>query len=213
MGYDLAPKGGRHEACFPWLKFQRYPRESSLSKFLRWAEAIDGWSERLGRWTNGLVLALVLLGAGNVAARYLGKLIGVSLTSNGLLESQWYIFDLVFLWGAAYALKQDEHVRVDIFYKNLSVKGRAWVNLLGTVFFLIPFCLLVIFYSWGSIVNSWQIWESSPDPGGLPRYPIKSMIVVSFALLILQGLAEMIKNWATITGRRSGEAEIHEPNL
>ena len=100
----------------------------------------------------------------------------------------------------AYTLQKNDHVRVDIFYKSLGDRQRAWVNLFGTLLFLLPFCGLVIFYSWGSVVNSWQIWEMSSDPGGLPRYPIKTMILVSFGLLILQGISETIKNWAIISG-------------
>jgi TRAP-type mannitol/chloroaromatic compound transport system permease small subunit len=184
-----------------------------FDKLLIWADRIDGFTEQVGRWTDGLVLLLVAIGAGNVLARYVGKLIGLNLASNSLLEMQWYLFDLIFLLGAGYALKHDEHVRVDIFYKSLTPKGRAWINLLGTIFFLIPFSLLVIFYSWESIANSWQIWEVSPDPGGLPRYPIKSMIIVSFILLIVQGVGEIIKNAAVVMGLRQLKEEIHEPNL
>ena len=125
---------------------------------------------------------------------------GQNLSSNSLLEAQWYVFDVIFLLGAAYTLQTNDHVRVDIFYKSLGDRQRAWVNLFGTLLFLLPFCGLVIFYSWGSVVNSWQIWEMSSDPGGLPRYPIKTMILVSFGLLILQGISETIKNWAIISG-------------
>jgi TRAP-type mannitol/chloroaromatic compound transport system permease small subunit len=86
-------------------------------------------------------------------------------------------------------------VRVDIFYKDWSPRRQALVNFLGAILFLIPFCGLLIYFSWGNIVNSWQILEQSPDPGGLPRYPIKSFIIVSLVLLILQGISEAIKNW------------------
>ncbi|WP_353673074.1 TRAP transporter small permease subunit [Synechocystis sp. LKSZ1] len=180
---------------------------------LRLADRIDRLMDRIGRLTGWLVVAMIGIGVGNVVGRYGGKLLGQNLVSNGLLEAQWYLFDLIFLLGAAYALQHNEHVRVDIFYKTLGPKGRAWVNLLGTIFLLIPFCCLVLYYSWGSVINSWQIWEMSPDPGGLPRYPIKTMILVSFGLLILQGLAEMIKNWAIICGLRSLPEEQHDPNL
>jgi TRAP-type mannitol/chloroaromatic compound transport system permease small subunit len=167
----------------------------------------------IGRLTGWLVVVMIGIGVGNVIGRYGGKLLGQNLVSNGLLEAQWYLFDLIFLLGAAYALQHNEHVRVDIVYKNLGPKGRAWVNFLGTLFLLIPFCCLVLYYSWGSVVNSWEIGEMSPDPGGLPRYPIKTMILVSFALLILQGLAEMIKNGAIIWGLGSLAEEQHDPNL
>ena len=184
-----------------------------MQKLLCLADGIDRLIEGIGRLTGWLVVVMLGIGVGNVVGRYGGKLLGQNLASNGLLEAQWYLFDLVFLLGAAYALKQNEHVRVDIFYKNLGPKGRAWVNLLGTLLLLIPFCLLVLYYSWASVINSWQIWEMSPDPGGLPRYPIKTMMLVSFGLLILQGLAEMIKSWAILLDLRSLPEEHHDPNL
>jgi TRAP-type mannitol/chloroaromatic compound transport system permease small subunit len=165
------------------------------------AQRIDRLNQWIGRLTLGLVFLMIALGAWNVVGRYLGRAIGQNLTSNALIEGQWYLFDLIFLLGAAYALQQDEHVRVDVFYSNFSPKRKAWANLIGTLFFLIPFCTIAIAVSWQSLVRSWQILETSPDPGGLARYPIKSMIIVSFILLILQGIAEAIKNWAILVGQ------------
>jgi len=141
-------------------------------------------------------LLMVAIGAWNVAGRYIGRAAGENLTSNTLLEAQWYLFDIVFLLGAAYTLKHDEHVRVDLFYKGWSRRRKAIANLLGTLLFLLPFCALMIYFSWGFVLNSWKIWEISPDPGGLPRAPIKAAIVVSFVLLGLQGIAQAIKNLA-----------------
>lgn len=184
-----------------------------MQKLLRLASLIDTISEWVGKLTYWLVLVMVLVGVWNVVGRYLGRFIGANLTSNAFIETQWYIFDLVFLLGAAYALKHDEHVRVDIFYKGWPPRRKALANLIGTFLFLIPFCLMVIYFSWGSIVESWRIWEISPDPGGLPRYPIKSMIIVSFILLIFQGIAEMIKNWAIVTGELTPQEEHHDAGL
>ncbi|MGB0562736.1 MAG: TRAP transporter small permease subunit [Spirulinaceae cyanobacterium] len=162
------------------------------------ARGIATCSEWIGRLTYWFVLLMVGVGVWNVIGRYIGRAIGQNLTSNALIEIQWYCFDLVFFLGAAYTLKHDAHVRVDVFYKGFSRRQKAWVNLLGTLLFLIPFSALVIYFSWGSIVNSWTIWELSPDPGGLPRAPIKSLIVVSFVLLIGQGIAEALKNLAIL---------------
>jgi len=184
-----------------------------LQQLLRISRIIDTFNEWVGRLTDWLVLLMVLLGVWNVIGRYLGRFLGQNLTSNALIEAQWYLFDLIFLWGAAYALKHNEHVRVDVFYKNLSPKKRAIANLIGTLFFLIPFCLMVIYFSWDTILNSWEVLETSPDPGGLPRYPIKSMIIVSFALLILQGISEAIKSWAIFTGNLAAEDESHDSGL
>lgn len=166
-----------------------------MRKLLQVADAIDLINEWIGRITYWLVLLMVAVGAWNVVGRYLGKIIGINLTSNSLIEIQWYLFDIVFLFGAAYALKYNEHVRVDIFYKGWSRRGKALANFLGNLIFLIPFSCLLIFYSWGTVVNSWLTKEISPDPGGLPRYPIKFAIIVAFILLIFQGISEAIKNW------------------
>ena len=166
-----------------------------MRKLLQIARAIDLVNEWIGRVTYWLVLLMVAVGAWNVIGRYIGRIIGTNLTSNALIEIQWYLFDVVFLFGAAYALKYNDHVRVDIFYKGWSRRRKALANFLGNILFLIPFSSLIIYYSWATVANSWRIREMSPDPGGLPRYPIKSAIIVAFILLILQGISEAIKNW------------------
>lgn len=178
-----------------------------MRRLLTFAHAIDRLTGWIGKMTAWLALLMLAIGGWNVIGRYAGKMIGQNLTSNSLLEAQWYLFDLLFLLGAAYTLQKNDHVRVDIFYKSLGDRQRAWVNFFGTLLFLLPFCGLGIFYSWESVVNSWKIWEMSPDPGGLPRYPIKTMIIVSFALLILQGIAELIKNGAIIWGDSVSQGE------
>ncbi len=166
-----------------------------MRRLLQISRIIDAVNEGIGRLSYWLVFFMVLVGVWNVVGRYIGRWIGQNLTSNALIEIQWYLFDLVFLLGAAYALKHNGHVRVDLFYKDLSPRRKALINFLGSIIFLIPFCGLIIYYSWGTILNSWKILEISPDPGGLPRYPIKSVIIISMILLILQGISEAIKNW------------------
>ncbi|MEL4894040.1 TRAP transporter small permease subunit [Crocosphaera sp. Alani8] len=182
-----------------------------MQKLLSIAKIIDTINEWIGKLTYWLVLLMIFVGVWNVIGRYLGRFIGQNLTSNGLIEIQWYLFDIVFLLGAAYTLKHDEHVRVDLLYKDWSPKRKALANFIGVFIFLIPFCLMIIYYSWGNVVNSWKIWEMSSDPGGLPRYPIKSMIIVSYILLIFQGMAEAIKNWAIFTDQSTSE-EINNDN-
>ena len=184
-----------------------------MQKLLNIAKIIDTINEWVGKLTYWLVLLMILVGVWNVIGRYLGRLIGQNLTSNAFIEVQWYLFDIVFLLGAAYTLKHDEHVRVDLFYKDWSPKRKALANFIGVFIFLIPFCLMIIYYSWGNIINSWKILEMSPDPGGLPRYPIKSMIIVSYFLLIFQGIAEAIKNWAIFTGKLNPQEEHHDPSV
>ena len=184
--------------------------DSNLNKLLRLSRIIDTFNEWVGRLAYWLVLFMVLVGVWNVVGRYLGRFLGQNLTSNALIEIQWYLFDLVFLLGAAYTLKHNEHVRVDLFYKGWSRKRRALANLMGAMFFLLPFCLMVIYFSWNTVINSWRSLEISPDPGGLPRYPIKSMIVVSFVLLIGQGISEAIKNWAILTEKLASPEKVHD---
>ena len=184
-----------------------------MDKLLRLSTLIDRLNEYIGRFLSWLVLLMVLVGVWNVIGRYLGRAVGQNLTSNALIETQWYIFDLIFLLGAAYALKHDEHVRVDVFYSSWSPKRKALLDLLGTLLFLIPFSLLVIFFSWNTVAASWAIGEISPDPGGLPRYPIKTVILISFFLLILQGISEAIKKFAIFKGWLPPHEERHESEL
>ena len=173
-----------------------------LLQISRFIDTVNEWIGRLAYW---LVLFMVLVGVWNVVGRYVGRLVGFNLTSNALIEIQWYLFDLVFLLGGVYALKHNEHVRVDIFYKDLSTRRKALVNFVGSIVFLIFFCAWVIYFSWGTVLSSWQILEMSPDPGGLPRYPIKSFIIIGLLLLIFQGISEAIKNWAIFSGDRNLE--------
>ncbi len=181
-----------------------------MNTLLSIARAIDAVSERIGRWVYWLIPLSVLVGVWNVVGRYLGRAVGANLSSNALIEIQWYLFALVFLLGAAYALKHDEHVRVDVFYSKWSPKRRALVDLIGTLLFLIPFSAVVIRYSWNTILNSWRILEMSPDPGGLPRYPIKTAIMIGFLWLVAQGISEAIKKFAILTGHLAPEEELHD---
>jgi len=173
-----------------------------LLKVSRW---IDALSEAIGWLTFGLTLVMVVVGGYNAITRYLGQFIGVNLSSNIYIEIQWYLFSLVFLLGACYVLKLGGHVRVDIFYSQLSVRGRAWIDLLGGFLLLLPMCGVIFFYSFPTVVNSWRILEMSSDASGLPRYPLKTMILVAFALLALQGVSEIIKQLAILTGHHQVE--------
>lgn len=176
-----------------------------MQSLLRLSRIIDAIAEWIGRFTSGFVLLMVLVGVWNVVGRFLGRAVGQNLSSNALIEAQWYLFDLVFLLGAAYAFKHNDHVRVDIFYRNWSPKLKALADLLGTILFLIPFCIIVLVVSWDTILVPWRIGETSPDPGGLARYPIKTMIIVSLVLLIFQGISEAIKNLAILTNQMQQE--------
>ena len=154
---------------------------------------IDRLSTGIGHAVRWLVLLMVLVGAFNAVARYAGKYVGVNLSSNALLESQWYLFAAVFLLAAPYTLLADRHVRVDVLYGRLSERGKKIVDVAGTLLFLLPLCVFGLWVSWPSVSNSWAIWEKSSDPGGLPRYPVKTLLPVGLALLLLQGLSEVAK--------------------
>lgn len=167
---------------------------------IRWMQLVDGLSERLGQAASWLALAMVLVGAFNAVVRYLGRFAGWNLSSNAYIEAQWYMFSALFLLGASYTLKQDRHVRVDVLYGRLSARGRARLDLVGALVFLLPFCGFCLWVSWPSVRNSWAVWEVSPDPGGLPRYPIKSLILLSWGLVALQGTAEVVRNLARLRG-------------
>lgn len=171
-----------------------------MDAWLRWARRIDRFSDWSGRMLYWLTLAMVGVGAFNAIARYLEKYTGLGLSSNLWIELQWYLFSLVFLLGAAYTLKVDDHVRVDVLYSRLSRRGRAWINLLGTVLFLFPFCGVLLWMSIPFVSNSWAILESSPDPGGLPRYPIKTVIPLALLLVMGQGVSLVIREVAVLRG-------------
>jgi TRAP-type mannitol/chloroaromatic compound transport system permease small subunit len=164
------------------------------------AHRIDGLNESVGRGLHWLLAAMILIGAFNAVARYLGHVTPVRLSSNAWIELQWYLFSLVFLLGAGYALRHDAHVRVDVIYARFGPKGRAWIDLLGTLLFLLPFCVLMLLVSWPAVHASWSVREGSPDPGGLPRWPIKASILLAFVLLFLQGVSQAIKQVAILRG-------------
>jgi TRAP-type mannitol/chloroaromatic compound transport system permease small subunit len=176
----------------------------------RASAAIDALNDRIGLGIRWLALIMVLLGAFNAIARYLTRYVGVSLSSNAYLDLQWYLFSLIFLLGAAYGLRHDVHVRVDVLYSRLRPKARAWIDLAGTVLFLLPFSVVMLFVSWPAVRNSWAIHEMSPDPGGLPRYPIKTVILLSFVLLVLQGFSQIVKQVMILRGEGVDGAGVSE---
>ncbi len=183
-----------------------------MQALLRFAHAIDTLNEYVGKLVSWLTLFMVLIGVYNATTRKLSQTIGVDLSSNTYIELQWYMFALVFLWGAAYTLKHNAHVRVDVLYARLSKRGKAWVDVLGTLFFLLPFTAIVIYTSIPIVYDSWKIHEISPDPGGLPRYPIKAALIVAFVLLFLQGVSELIKKIAVLKGYEDA-ADFEEEDL
>ena len=158
----------------------------------RLSQGIEHVNDLIGQYIAWLVLIMVLLVSYDVTMRYFFLSGSVALQ-----ELEWHLFSLIFLLGAAYTFKYDDHVRLDLFYQShyMNDYRRAWVNLLGGVLFLIPFCLLIIFSSWSFVAQSYSFLEGSPDPGGLSyRWLLKSSIPLGFALLLLQGIGDIIKN-------------------
>ncbi len=170
----------------------------------RISAAIDRLNDRLGSAIQWIALVMLVIGAFNAIARYTDQYTGMSLSSNAYLDLQWYLFSLIFLMGSAYGLNHDYHVRVDVMYARLGRRGRAWIDLIGSVLFLVPFAGVMLWVSWGPVVRGWAILETSADPGGLPRYPIRTVILVSFFLLLLQAISQIVKNAAILSEPAGG---------
>lgn len=179
-----------------------------ISVLLRFASMVDRLTDWLGRSLPYWVLLTIAVGFFNVLARYIGRLLRLQLSSNGLLELQWYLFSITFFLGFAYILKHNANVRVDFLYGQMPLQRRLWIDLLGTLLFLIPFCLLGIWATFGPVLQSWGLqpdgswgsWEVSGDADGLPRAPIKSLILLSFGLLLVQAIAQATKYLAILRG-------------
>ena len=162
---------------------------------LAFARAIDRVNGFVGSAVSWLVLAAVLVSAGNAAARY-----ALNLSSNAWLEIQWYLFSAIFLLAAGYALARNAHVRIDVVSGRLSPRARAWIDIFGTLLFLMPMALIILYFSWPMFMQSYVGHEISSDAGGLVRWPVKLLIPAGFALLVLQGIAELIKRIAFLRG-------------
>ena len=177
-----------------------------MRALLRVSGAIDGVNERFGRIADWCVLLACLISAGNALIRY-----GFSFSSNAWLEIQWYLFAAMFMLGAPYTLRRNEHVRVDVIYGNLSLRLKLWVDLLGGILFLMPPVLIIGWMSWPLFYDSWQSGEVSSNAGGLIRWPVKLLLPLGFGLLALQGLSEIIKRIAALRGYEGVVAEYEKP--
>lgn len=161
-----------------------------MGALLAFADRVDRASRLAGRAAAWAGFAMVLIGAWNAIGLFVGPRFGVRLTANSLLEAQWYLFSVVFLFAAPWALQVGAHVRVDVLHSRLHPRQRAWIDLLGSLLLLAPFCAFVAVTSTTVALRSLAELETSPDPGGLSRWPLKLAVPVAFALLALQGLAE-----------------------
>ncbi len=166
---------------------------------MKWARRIEHFSEMIGQGVSWLNLVLILLICFDVLFRYI-----FHTTHAWIMELEWQLFAVIFLLGGAFTLARDKHVRVDVFYILFPQRIRVLINITGYLFLLIPWCLLLIYTGWKYAYHAYTTMEGSPNPGGLPFYFIvKFMIVLAFSLLLLQGIAEILKeinklrNWNT----------------
>lgn len=154
----------------------------------------------LGLISALLIFPTVIISIVNVVLRRVGAGQGRNLTSNALIEAQWYLYTGMFVFGIAYILRESINVRVDFWFGNRSSRTQSWIDLIGHCIGLIPFAYIGIKYSWPSVQNSWELREQSPDAGGLPRYPIKTVLMFGFVFLMIQGVAEVIKTIEYLRG-------------
>ena len=166
-----------------------------MSALLQLSKWIDALSEFVGRWVSWLILAAVLISAGNAIVRK-----AFNNSSNGLLEIQWYLFAAVFLLAAGYTLLRQEHVRIDVVLSRFSKRTQIVIEAVCIVLFLFPFGIAVIDLVWPLVVKAYVSGEMSSNAGGLIRWPVFALVPVGFALLLLQGLSEFIKRIAFLQG-------------
>jgi TRAP-type mannitol/chloroaromatic compound transport system permease small subunit len=159
----------------------------------RGIDGLNSWIGKMVAWATGLVVLVVFT---DVVMRY-----AFNTSFVFTQELEWHLFSFIFLMGAGYTLFKDGHVRVDIFYQRCSEKSRAWINLVGVLFFLIPGCLMILATSLKFVHNAFAVMEGSPDPGGIPfRWVLKAFIPAGFSLVLLQGFSMGLKSVATIIG-------------
>ena len=167
-----------------------------MRALLKFSNAVDWLNTQIGKLTMWLILAATLISAGNAIVRK-----AFDISSNGLLEIQWYLFATVFMLSAGYVFLKNSHVRIDFISSLLSDRARNWIDAVGIVIVLLPFCVLMISLSWGPFTAGYANQEVSQNAGGLIRWPIYMLVPLGFSLLALQGVSELIKRVAFLTGR------------
>lgn len=177
-----------------------------MRRLLAISAAIDWVNAKVGIVANFLILLSCLVSAGNAMTRY-----AFDLSSNAWLEAQWYMFAIVVMFGASYTLRRNEHVRVEIFYLLLSERGQQWLDLICTIIFMVPVCILLTYLSWPFFYQSFEVNEWSSNAGGLLRWPIKFVLPGGFAMLALQGISEIIKRIAALKGEATIDAKYERP--
>ena len=181
-------------------------QENAMRPLLALSAGIDWLNEKIGNVCNWLVLAACVVSAANAMIRY-----AFGYSSNGWLELQWYMFAVLVMFGASYTFKKNEHVRVEILYLMLSERGQLWLDLIGTLCFLIPACLLLSWLSWPFFMQAYAVGEGSSNAGGLIRWPIKFVVPAGFVMLALQGVSEVIKRAAALQNLVTIDAKYERP--
>ena len=177
-----------------------------MNALLAFAHGVDWLTDKfagLAKWT---VILSCFISAANAFSRY-----AFSISSNAWLEIQWYMFGALVLLGASYTLKKNEHVRVDIVYTNIATRKQIAIDIFGTILFMLPATLILCYLSWPIFYNSWMLGEVSTNAGGLLRWPIKIFLPIGFALLSLQGISELIKRIAMLTGHMKADLHYERP--
>ena len=166
-----------------------------MNALLGFSRAVDRLNEAVGKATIWLILIVVVISAGNAVMRF-----SIDWSSNSLLEIQWYLFSAIFLLCAGYVLKKNEHIRIDVIAGRLSARAQNWIDVFGIVVFMLPMVIMTMVLSWPVFMNAWNTGEMSANPGGLIRWPVRLLMPVGFFLLLLQGLSELVKRLAFLTG-------------
>jgi TRAP-type mannitol/chloroaromatic compound transport system permease small subunit len=179
-----------------------------MQGLLKISRAIDAVTAFIGKAVIWLILAAILVSAGNAISRKL-----FDWSSNAWLELQWYLFGAAFMLAAAYTLQRNEHIRIDIVFNYLPRGVRHAIELFGHIVMLLPFCLLMVWETWPNVMESYSIHENSSNYGGLIVWPAKAFILAGFALLFLQGISELIKRIAIIAGVIPETQEAHHTPL
>lgn len=177
-----------------------------MRALLKASGVIDKINDRFGTIANWLVLTACLISAGNAASRYM-----FSASSNAWLEVQWYMFAGIVLLGAPYTFKVNEHVRVDLVYGMVSERTRIFIDIFGIIFFLLPICIILIYFTWPWFVEAWRTNETSSNAGGLIRWPVKLVLPVGFFLMMLQGLSELVKRFAALRNQSGLQYQYEKP--
>jgi TRAP-type mannitol/chloroaromatic compound transport system permease small subunit len=174
-----------------------------MQGLLKMSGLIDRMNHGIGKAATWLVLIVVIISAGNAVVRY-----AINWSSNGLLEIQWYLFSAIFMLCASYVLLKNEHIRIDVIVGRFSPRTQNWIDVFGLLVFLLPMVLITLYFSWPVFMNAWTSGEISANPGGLVRWPVRLMLPLGCFLLTLQGISELIKRLAFLSG--AGPNPLHQ---